>query len=163
MFERFITVSRLSLLLLPFVVPALTGCAVHDSRIAHAAQTKLIGMRKVDLEACLGVPDQHASFGMTDILTYYTTSSSGISYGIPLIGGISASNGGNCHATFRLENGRVTELRYTGEKNATGGADAYCAPIVRSCVDNPERPTPETQVISEPDSRSTITISPTQP
>lgn len=122
------------------LLPLLGGCAVHDSRIAHLAQKRLVGMREVDLEACLGVPDQHNSYGSTDILTYYANSSSGISYGIPLIGGVSFNNGGNCHAIFRVEDGRVTELRYTGEKNATGASDAYCAPIVRSCVDQPERP-----------------------
>jgi hypothetical protein len=126
--------------LLIFSLLAMTGCAIEDSRIADRARHELVGMQMVDLEACLGVPDQHASFGNTDILTWYATSSSNISYGIPFIGGVTGSNGGNCHATARLENGRVIELRYTGEKNATGAASAYCAPIVRSCMAQPERP-----------------------
>ena len=112
----------------------LTGCAVKDSHIAHAAQTTLVGMSEVNLESCLGVPDQHSKFGSTDILTYYATSTSSDSYSLPVVGGISFSNGAYCHATFDLRNGYVTQILYSGEKNATGAPDAYCAPIVRTCL-----------------------------
>ena len=121
------------LVLLPLL--AIVGaCAVKDSHIAHDAQTRLMGMSEVDLEACIGAPDQHTTFGKTDILTYYATSSSGDSYSVPIIGGLSFSNGGYCHATFRVSNGYVTQILYSGEKNATGAPDAYCAPIVRTCM-----------------------------
>jgi hypothetical protein len=113
----------------------LTGCAIHDSNIAHQAQSRLLGMSEVDLESCLGGPDQHDTFGSTDILTYYAASSSSINYTIPVVGGLGMSNGAYCHATFRLDNGHVTRLLYSGEKNATLAPDAYCAPIMRTCLD----------------------------
>ncbi len=116
------------------VLLLLSGCAIQDSHIAREAESKLIGMSEVDLESCLGGPDQHASFGNTDVLTYYATSSSSTSYSLPIVGGIGMSNGAYCHATFRVDNGRVTRVLYSGEKNATGAPDAYCAPIVRSCL-----------------------------
>jgi hypothetical protein len=119
-----------------FVALLLAGCAVNDSRIAQSARTRLLGLSEVDLESCLGAPDQHGSFGGTDILTYYTTSSSNITYSIPVIGGIGLNNGGNCHATFQLRQGRVTQILYSGEKNATLAADAYCAPIFRTCLEH---------------------------
>ncbi len=112
----------------------LGACAIEDSHIARRAQTQLIGMPEVDLEACLGSPDQHSSFGATDILTYYSASSSSLSYSIPIVGGLGVSNGGFCHATFRTDNGRVTHITYSGEKNATLAPSAYCAPILRSCL-----------------------------
>ncbi len=112
----------------------LSSCAVHDSHIAHDAETRLLGMAEVDLESCLGVPDQHSTFGNTDILTYYATSTSSDSWSIPVIGGFSFSNGAYCHATFQVRDGRVTQILYSGEKNATMAPDAYCAPIVRTCV-----------------------------
>jgi hypothetical protein len=112
----------------------LTACAVQDSRIAHDAQTRLLGMSEVDLESCLGVPDQHNTFGTTDILTYYATSTSSDSYSLPVIGGMAFTNGAYCHATFQLKNGHVTQILYSGEKNATMAPDAYCAPIVRTCL-----------------------------
>ncbi len=44
-------------------------------------------------------------------------------------------NGAYCHATFRIDQGRVVRLLYSGEKNATLAPDAYCAPIMRTCLD----------------------------
>lgn len=118
-------------LLLP---AALGACALNDSRIADGAKTSLLGLSEVELESCLGVPDQHASFGSTDVLTYYATSSSSTSYSIPIVGGLGFSNGGYCHATFRVDGGRVSRITYSGEKNGTLAPNAYCAPILRSCV-----------------------------
>jgi hypothetical protein len=123
--------GRLAICLL--IVP-LAACAVRDSRIALAAKTQLMGLPEVTLESCLGAPDQHSSFGNIDVLTYYATSSSSDDYSIPVIGGMSFGNGGYCHATFQVTDGRVTQILYSGEKNATGAPDAYCAPIVRTCV-----------------------------
>jgi hypothetical protein len=111
-----------------------TACAIADSHAAHVAQTQLVGLTEVDLESCLGVPDQHASFGDVDVLTYYTASSSSTSYSIPVIGGLGFSNGGNCHATFDLKDGHVVRLLYSGEKNAFVAPDAYCAPIMTTCL-----------------------------
>jgi hypothetical protein len=112
----------------------LPACAVQDSRVAHEAQIRLMGMTEVDLESCLGAPDQHSTFGTTDVLTYYATSTSSDSWSIPVIGGFSMSNGAYCHATFQLRDGRVTQILYSGEKNATFAPDAYCAPIMRTCI-----------------------------
>jgi hypothetical protein len=121
---------------LPLALTLIAGCAIKDSHIAHQGQSQFIGMTEVDLEACLGGPDQHNTFGSTDILTYYATSSSSINYTIPVIGGLGMSNGGYCHATFRVDDGRVVQLLYSGEKNATLAPDAYCAPIMRTCLDH---------------------------
>jgi hypothetical protein len=120
-------------LTVPLVLPA---CSVKDSHIAHDAQTRLIGMQEVDLQSCLGAPDQHSTFGNVNVLTYYATSTSNDSFSIPIVGGIGFGNGGYCHATFKLQDGRVTQLLYSGEKNATFAPDAYCAPIMRTCLDH---------------------------
>ena len=112
----------------------LAGCALEDGRTADRAPRALQGLSERALESCLGAPDQHASFGATDILTYYATSSSATSYSVPIVGGLGFSNGGYCHATFTVENGAVTRLLYSGEKNATLAPNAYCAPIVRTCL-----------------------------
>ncbi len=112
----------------------LAACAVKDSRIAHDAQSRLVGLSEVDLESCIGVPDEQKSFGTTDVLTYYATSTSSVSYSLPIVGGLGFGNGAYCHATFRVDNGRVTRVLYSGEKNATLAPDAYCAPISRTCL-----------------------------
>jgi hypothetical protein len=121
---------------LAFTLPLLlAACAVQDSHIAADARVTLMNMSEVDLESCLGVPDQHANFGDTEVLTYYATSTSSDSFSLPIVGGIGFSNGGYCHATFEVKHGRVTQLLYSGEKNATLAPDAYCAPIVRTCLE----------------------------
>ncbi len=121
----------------------LAGCAFEDARTARSAQQKLIGWSELDLETCLGAPDQHSTFGNTDILTYFgnSTSSKGVSLGLPFLGGfgIAGGGGGYCHATFRVKEGHVAEVHYSGETNAMLAPDAYCAPIVRGCVHQPER------------------------
>jgi hypothetical protein len=122
---------------LSVLVPAallLSGCAVHDSMVAHSAEKHLMGMSEANLESCLGSPDEHSSFGNIDVLTYYAVSTSSISYSIPVIGGLGFANGGYCHATFQLTDGNVTRILYSGEKNAALAPDAYCAPIVRTCL-----------------------------
>jgi hypothetical protein len=123
---------------------SLAGCAFADSLTAQKAQRSLVGLSELDLEACLGAPDQHSTFGSTDILTYVasSTSSNSVSLGLPIVGDINVAGGGYCHATFRAVNGHIVEVRYTGEKDATLAPNAYCAPIVRSCVQHPENLSP---------------------
>lgn len=130
------TVRTIACRIVPLVSCLLSGaCAVNDYRIADRAKVSLLGLSELELESCLGVPDQHASFGSSDVLTYYATSSSSMSYSLPIVGGLGFSNGGYCHATFRVDDDRVSRILYSGEKNATLAPSAYCAPIVRSCLD----------------------------
>ena len=112
----------------------LAGCAVDDAVVAHRAQQVLVGLREVDLVACLGSPDQHTSFPGTDVLTWYMASSSAVSLAPPIVGGISLSFGGNCHVTARADESIVTNVLYSGEKNAIFATDAFCAPVVRTCL-----------------------------
>ena len=120
---------------MPVVLPMLLlGCAIEDSNVALRAQKRLLRMPEADLETCIGSPDQHSSFGTTDVLTYYMNSSSSITYQLPLIQGPSFSNGGNCRMTVRLDDGVVSRILYSGEKNAIASPSSYCAPLVRTCL-----------------------------
>lgn len=111
------------------------ACAVEDSDIAMEARTRLLGMADVDLQSCIGAPDQRSSFGAVEVLTYYATSTSNINWSVPVVGGLAVTNGGYCHVTFQLTSGRVTRIMYSGEKNATLAPDAFCAPILRTCME----------------------------
>jgi hypothetical protein len=118
----------------------LSGCAIADSQTAETAQQNLVGWSKLAVETCLGAPVHESSLGNTDILTYGATSTDShmVSLGLPFVIGISVSGGGYCNAVIRVQGGRVAEVRYIGETNAYFGArDAYCAPIVRNCVEHP--------------------------
>ena len=112
----------------------LASCAVEDSDVAFEARKRLIGMNEADLETCLGSPDQHSSFGATDIITYEFASTSSTSWSLPIVQGPSFSNGGNCRMTVRFDNQVSDRIMYSGEKNATASPNSYCAPIVRSCL-----------------------------
>jgi hypothetical protein len=136
----------------------LGSCALNDARTAHIAQQRLIGWSELELEACLGAPDQHSTFGDTDILTYFanSTSNKGISLGLPFIAGITMGGGGYCHAIFRVREGRVAEVQYAGETNATLAPNAYCAPIVRGCVDKVKELDASSSITPEVTPRATI-------
>ncbi|MBV9784651.1 MAG: hypothetical protein JO264_12615 [Acidisphaera sp.] len=122
------------------LLPLLAGCGVQDSRVAHRAQTNLLGMSTEDLQACVGAPDKRTKIGDDEILTYFASSNSagGIDLTLPIVGGINFSGGGYCHATFKLVGGHVTELRYTGDNSELLGPQGVCAPIVRDCLNHPE-------------------------
>jgi hypothetical protein len=119
---------------------ALGGCTLHDASVAREAQRRLIGMNEAELQTCLGVPVRRSTFGQSSVLTYASTTNSGggVSLSLPVIGGISLSGGGySCNANIRLDDGRVTQVRYSGDATAPLAENAYCAPIVRDCVENP--------------------------
>ena len=70
------------------------------------------------------------------MLTYYASSTNNINWTLPIVGGLGSNNGGYCHATFQVVDGQVVRVLYSGEKNAPLAADAFCAPIVRTCLAN---------------------------
>lgn len=124
---------------------ALAGCSVVDSRMAQRAETALVGLSEIDLEGCLGVPNRRDTFDQTTILTYdgSAISSGGFNVTLPVVGGLNFTGGGYCRLTARIDKGRVTSIRYAGEIDAPLAPEAYCAPLVRSCMDHPPpRPPP---------------------
>jgi hypothetical protein len=139
---------------------ALCGCSVEDSRTAQRAESGLVGLSQPDLETCLGVPNRIQTFQpRTTILSYdgTSTSSGGLSVTLPVVGGLSFSGGGYCHLVARLDDGKVTAIHYTGETNATFGSEAYCAPLVRSCL---EHLPPKTPVASQTPPQSQAIVKP---
>lgn len=55
---------------------ALAGCSVDDLHLAARARTSLVGMNELTLQTCLGAPDEKSVFGNSEVLTYYSTSTS---------------------------------------------------------------------------------------
>jgi hypothetical protein len=132
---------------------ALSACSVQDSRVARQAQSSLLGFSERDLETCLGVPNRKDRLDQTTILSYdgTSTNSGGFSVTLPVVGGLSFSGGGYCHVTVRLDNDRVTSVRYSGETSSTAAPDAYCAPVVRGCFSrSPQRPPAAPAAKSDP-------------
>ncbi len=138
---------------------ALTACSVRDSATARRAESTLVGLAQVDLEGCMGVPNRRDRFGRTSVLSYdgNSTSTGGMTVTLPIVGGVSFSGGGYCHMNVRLDGGRVTAVHYTGETDAFLSPEAYCAPLVRSCLQTlhpaapaPAPPTPPLNTAARP-------------
>jgi hypothetical protein len=96
----------------------------------------MVGLSEADLESCVGAPDQRTTVDGSDVLTYYNSSSSsgGVNLTLPIVGGVSFSGGGYCHTTFKVTDGRVAQVHYTGDNDETLGTHGVCAPIIRGCV-----------------------------
>ena len=59
----------------------------------------------------------------------------GVSMSLPMLGGFTLGGSGSyCTALFRLTDGRVTGVRYTGDNDDAFGREGVCAPIVRGCL-----------------------------
>jgi len=126
---------RLPSLFLPLL--ALSSCA--SMQTAEIAKTSLVGLSELELETCLGLPDQKLTKGKTTLFTYAASASRTLSLSVPIVNGIGMSFGGYCRATFRLENGHVTEVNYSGDTSTYEGKDSVCAPIVHACVERYRR------------------------
>lgn len=114
-----------------FLAGSLASCAAIDERVAQTAKVDLVGMSALDVQTCLGLPDQRLVTGKTTLLTYFANAprTFGMSAGL-----VSLSFGGYCHATVRIELDRVTEVTFSGDTSSLMSHDAACAPIVRSCL-----------------------------
>lgn len=113
---------------------SLVGCAAIDERVTQVAKVDLVGMSALDVQTCLGLPDQRLVAGKTTLLTYFAsaTRTFGMSAGL-----VSLSFGGYCHATVRIEKDRVTGVTFSGDTSSLMSHDAACAPIVKSCLRRP--------------------------
>jgi hypothetical protein len=123
-------------------LPFLGGCTLYSSHEAHKAQNAMIGMSDYELQSCVGAPDERSQVGDAEILTYYaTTTNNGVNLTVPIIGGgVSLTGSGYCHATFTLNDGKVTKVQYTGDNSQLAAPQSICAPIVKACISKPEQP-----------------------
>lgn len=128
----------------PLILPLLlAACGYADSRMAHQAQINMVGMSAADLQSCAGVPDKTTRLdARTQILmySYKAESTGGVDVTLPVVGGgyTLGGSGSNCNATFRLVEGRVASLFYSGNNDRPNGTDGVCAPIVRGCLRRPQ-------------------------
>ena len=125
------------LLLLAFI-PLLANCQTYDSHEARRAQSELVGLSQDELHMCAGLPTKSETRGPATYDTYEqaaATSSSDFSASLPLIGSLSFGASGYCHTTFRIVNGKVTEVAYAGDTGDIFGHVANCSQLVDHCLD----------------------------
>jgi hypothetical protein len=130
------------------VLLALAACSVKASHQALDSQTALIGVSRDDLDYCAGLPSKTEKLDdRTELRSYEykPDNASTVSVNLPVIGGgVNLGVSGDCKATFKMRDGRVSGLRYAGDTDSgMGGRDAVCAPIVAHCLQNlPPRAAP---------------------
>jgi hypothetical protein len=120
------------------LVLALAACGTPGSHVAQEAKHRLVGMNADDLQACAGLPTRTRTLSDgTDLLSYEqrNADTGGLNITLPTLGGFNlGSSGSYCHALFRVWQGRVIGLNYTGDNDDLGGQEGVCAPIVRGCL-----------------------------
>ncbi|AQS86137.1 hypothetical protein A0U92_16795 [Acetobacter aceti] len=123
---------------------SLSNCGYYASRVAHKAQASMIGMNENDMQACAGIPDKIKKIDdhMT-IYEYQRVRNIGVSANSTLIpvqsvqNIVSAMGGGdgkNCIADFRVVDGKVQDIYYSGDNDMLIGTDGVCSTVVRGCV-----------------------------
>jgi hypothetical protein len=142
------------------VLTLLAGCASGGAEVATAARQSLIGMKSDDLQACAGIPTRTKRLeDGSELLSYEQKNGNvgGLDLTLPMLGGFSlAGSGSYCTALFRVAQGRVIGLNYTGDNDDRFGEEGVCAPIVRGCLRHPipalVPPAMPFPVLSAPDS-----------
>lgn len=124
-------------------VLALGACANPANEAAVRAPQTLVGMPKGELLACAGVPQRTAAAGDTEYLTYGREQiiverdwdvdafpwrgPRGPILGRPEVS--TWTRGYRCEATFAVRGGRVAELRYNADRDAS-----LCYEILGNCL-----------------------------
>lgn len=117
----------------------LAGCAVQRAQEASRAQSELIGMSKVDLLSCAGVPARQAQAGDIEFLTYEgggdssaASVATAVSTSVAVVAGKRLHR--YCEATFALKNGTVQRVTYQGRTGGLLTPGEQCAFIVEGCL-----------------------------
>ncbi len=122
------------------VVSLCASCTLMRSNRAERAQNEMIGMSKIDLYSCAGVPNRTE---MVDGVEFATYEGGGDTRGYVGGGGQQGVGGGAtatmrryCHANFVIRNGRVAKVTYTGRSGGYFTEGEQCAFIVDKCLSN---------------------------
>ena len=122
----------------------LSGCGYYASRVAHKAQSSMIGVDENDMQACAGIPDKIKKIDDHTTIYEYQRSrnieTSANSTLIPvqslqnIVNTIGGGDGKSCVADFRVVDGKVQDVYYSGDNDMLIGTDGVCATVVRGCV-----------------------------
>ena len=115
------------------------ACSSKGHEVAEEGRRALVGMNAGDLQACAGIPNRTKSLDShTELFSYEHKNENvgGMEFSVPLLGGgfKLAGSGSYCNAIFRVVDGKVADLTYTGDDDDFVGKEGVCAPIVRGCL-----------------------------
>lgn len=104
----------------------------------------MIGVDENDMQACAGIPDKIKKIDDHTTIYEYQRSrnieTSANSTLIPvqslqnIVNAIGGGDGKSCIADFRVVDGKVQDVYYSGDNDMLIGTDGVCATVVRGCV-----------------------------
>ena len=118
----------------------LSACVFQRADDAAAAKTKMIGMSKEQVLACMGVPKQRMQESATEVWSYYSSDGYANAVGQSYRTG-SVSTFGSfhersfCTVNVVMVNGQVSALNYSGPSGGLLAPDEQCGYAVKHCVD----------------------------
>jgi PBP1b-binding outer membrane lipoprotein LpoB len=110
-------------LLLLIILVTVAGCSnsrrTERAELSQRAKTELVGLSKIELLTCAGVPVRSAAEGVLEFLSYGSSS-----YGW----------GGSCVVTFVLQDDAVKTISYSGRTGRRSQNGEQCAYAVANCL-----------------------------
>ena len=119
-YTKLIVVSLITLV-------AVTSCSsarrAERAELAQRAQTELLGLSKVELLTCAGVPVRSVTEAELEFMSY---------------GSSSHGWGNSCVVTFVLKDGVVQKISYSGRTGRRSQSGEQCAYAVANCLPEEE-------------------------
>lgn len=141
------------------LLTVLAGCAAERAMVAQDAQTKMVGLSKEQVLACMGTPASKAAEGQTEVWTYNSgngqTSTFALSQATTSVSGTGMTTGnmttasaigsgtGTAFATTSqrycivnvvMAGGKVSRVNYSGPTGGLITGGEQCAFAVRNCM-----------------------------
>lgn len=132
-----------------------TGCSLQRAQVANEAQTKMVGLSKEQVLACMGTPQGRAAEGMTEVWSYGSgdgrttvgtfagsTTNASVTGGANYSSGSATTTGSgfgvatqrNCTVHVVITDGRVSRVNYSGPTGGVLTKGEQCAYAVENCV-----------------------------
>lgn len=113
----------------------LGACAIQRAQVANDAQTKMIGLTKEQVLACMGPPANQAAVGRTEVWSYDSGNGQRdvLVSGNRFIAGATATQR-FCTVNIAMTEGLVSNVSYVGPTGGLLTQGEQCAFAVQSCV-----------------------------
>ena len=141
-------------ILFAIVAVGASGCAIERAQIAQDAQTRMVGLTKEQVLACMGPPAAKAAEGATEVWSYNSgndhtqiatfgqSTTNASLYGSRQFASGNASTFGSgfgvasrrfCRVNVVMGGGRVSRVNYNGPTGGLLTAGEQCAFAVQNC------------------------------
>ncbi|MGB8633206.1 MAG: hypothetical protein WCD69_28170 [Xanthobacteraceae bacterium] len=107
---------------------ALTACAIQHSQIANEAPSKMVGLSKEQVLACMGPPLNKGTEDGTEVWSYHSENN---------VTPAGNGNGRYCTINVKMWNGRVGAVDYLGPSGGIITPNDACALAVEKCAAKP--------------------------